>query len=720
MNRTLRPFWLVLAAATAVVALAPAARAQAPCCSITAIDARAATVRAKVNATSQTFEFRVADARVRASLRVGQAVYANFAAKQVSLDGRSVAGTILSGPGPAAASRGPVNVPAQPQKAQPTPLQTPAAQLGRQAPTTQFVLPTISAGAPQPAPRATVQQVGRWSSRSGVGAGAGLGRAGGNEIIHLRGVDGIERAQRIPEGARNLLLMHVRTLPPGESNHYIVNRQLAEEWIKAHPVPPSVKPSDTGGGHTGCNSFSWHCAQEAGQHAVDEASRQAEELRKKATGEWNHVGHELTHDWNMAEGCFADHPLHLADVPVQFSLPNEIPLPFKEVGQTKVGVGGGTGSASGKVRGTVTIGIPVASDFKAKVDLFYIPCLPFAIRPRSISADGTMTVGATLKASVTAPGQFTELFKFPPTGALRIPVYVIPIVIDGVPVAELDVSLFLEGTVKVDGDGQVDAHFKLNAPHKTAFNFDCSGKGCSGQGHTVPVPTTTSEDVQVKGRVRVKPAIYTALQLDFDIDALSARAGPQPFLLGEVAGCEYGAAQQSTAAPTTTQEFHALAGDLDWGVDLRGEAFIAEKEVGKPLSTPLVKDQHLWFQDLVQSGSTALTPSVEGMGQASAGKPAGYKLKMHPCYLYTDAVEYQIAWTGGAAPAPVQGCTWQAGQGTCWADPKKDTAIYLVWPSGGQYTITVAVAHDKHKRVFKEPPTQVSINVQAGGAPAGQ
>jgi hypothetical protein len=43
-------------------ALAPAAHAQpAPCCTITAINARAATVSAKINSSGQTFEFRVAN-----------------------------------------------------------------------------------------------------------------------------------------------------------------------------------------------------------------------------------------------------------------------------------------------------------------------------------------------------------------------------------------------------------------------------------------------------------------------------------------------------------------------------------------------------------------------------------------------------------------------------------------------------------------------------------
>lgn len=82
-------------------ALAPIASAQVPaCCTITAVDVRSATAIAKVNATGQTFEFRVADPKLLSGLRVGQPIYANFAAKQVSLDGRTPCGTITSGPSP--------------------------------------------------------------------------------------------------------------------------------------------------------------------------------------------------------------------------------------------------------------------------------------------------------------------------------------------------------------------------------------------------------------------------------------------------------------------------------------------------------------------------------------------------------------------------------------------------------------------------------------------
>src|SRR6185437_7886026 len=58
-----------------------------PCCSITGIDQKSGTVTARENATSRVFTFKVTDAKLLSSLKIGQGVYANFTTKQVSLNG---------------------------------------------------------------------------------------------------------------------------------------------------------------------------------------------------------------------------------------------------------------------------------------------------------------------------------------------------------------------------------------------------------------------------------------------------------------------------------------------------------------------------------------------------------------------------------------------------------------------------------------------------------
>src|SRR6267378_2173564 len=56
-----------------LVVLAPVSWAQTkPCCTITGLDATAATATAREDSTGRTFVFKVAEARLFASLRVGQ------------------------------------------------------------------------------------------------------------------------------------------------------------------------------------------------------------------------------------------------------------------------------------------------------------------------------------------------------------------------------------------------------------------------------------------------------------------------------------------------------------------------------------------------------------------------------------------------------------------------------------------------------------------------
>lgn len=68
---------------------APAATAQSACCAITGIDVATGTVSSKVNSTQQVFQFKVANAVLLRSLRIGQSVWANFQTGQASLDGKT-------------------------------------------------------------------------------------------------------------------------------------------------------------------------------------------------------------------------------------------------------------------------------------------------------------------------------------------------------------------------------------------------------------------------------------------------------------------------------------------------------------------------------------------------------------------------------------------------------------------------------------------------------
>lgn len=605
-------------------------------------------------------------------------------------------------------------------------------------------LPSVTAGTPQ-----LVQRGGPQMAPIGP-----MGNRVNKDVVHLRGPDGIQQATNLPEGAKNLLLLHAYTLGPGEVDHYIVNTKLAADWIKAHPALAKVQPPSSHNSHAGCKvTITNPCLSEDAQHIADQTSQQINNLLDAGRQEWQHVTHELSHDLNMVEGCFADQTLHLNEVPIQ--IPDSIPqltFHFNKKGgpDLKGNTSNQYGSASGDVTGVVTLGVPMEADFKAQVDMFWIECIPFFIRPKSIHADGSMSVGAKLGANLTANGKFTQLFTIPPTGGPVIPIEVIPIVIAGVPIAELDVSIYLDGTLGVDGAGKFDANLAFETRRtNNAFDFTCSGKSCELNSHALSSkPPATSESVKVNGRVYIKPAFYVALQLDFDVDALSVRAGPQPYLLGEVDGCYGASATQTLGGPSTAEQSYALTSDLDWGIELRAEALVGPKKQAERI-TPLWPRDHLAFWDL--ANSTALLPRVDGLTQASVGAPGVYTIKMPACYPYPDKVKYQLTWTGGATasngasgataatrsmvrpdallkvsgigtPLPSTGpappCNLQSGQGSCEFDPLKDLSLNLAWPTAGNYNLTVtAVGDTPHGRQYNSArPTTLNVTVGSSGS----
>jgi hypothetical protein len=530
-----------------------------------------------------------------------------------------------------------------------------------------------------------------------------------------------------------MLVLHARTLETQELDSYVVIPELAQKW--SEDLPKSVREKlrkaaeDTGKKKKkkGCSTkhISTGCVKNEVDQAVDDVAKTARKAWDDIEAEWGRFMDEI----GDARACFTERTL-TAKAPVKFS----------ETPEFAVGVN------SKGAKGTVAVGVPVAGDFTAELKLFYIPCMPFALRPKSLGADGTMEAGGALRANLTLDREFDHTFPVPPGGGVKIPIQVIPVVIGGVPVAEVDVSIYVEGNVKIDGQGTLNGEVKLQSTQKTAFDFACSGHGCNLRSHGVPpTPATAMESVKLDGRVHVKPMIYTALQLSFDWELLEARAGPQPFLLGELYGCAAAAGTQSSSGASTSTGSQSVVADLDWGLDIRAEALAATKKVAyKKFKIDVShgtkgKNAHLFFKDLAQS--TGLVPVVTGVTQVKVGQPAAYMITMPQCYPYRDAqdntLQYRVTWTGGAsanagAPAgvrdtnrvgvsltrtsggnPSSTCTFQGGQGTCSGAPKNNTAFNLTWPASGDYILTVAPVDDKHGHKYDASRAkQVNIRVQ--------
>ncbi len=134
-----------LAGVALVLVFAIHARAATPCCQITGINAATGVVTAKVNATGQSFQFKPSSQTCWNAMRVGVAVYANFQARQISLDGRTICGTIVSPSGTQIGNAPPASaIPgtAAPSPPVPPPATAAAAPTPRKAPPSAATAPT--------------------------------------------------------------------------------------------------------------------------------------------------------------------------------------------------------------------------------------------------------------------------------------------------------------------------------------------------------------------------------------------------------------------------------------------------------------------------------------------------------------------------------------------------------------------------------------------------
>ncbi len=621
---TFRPALLALFALFVSGFLWPAVAAE-PCCQITSIDTSGGTVTAKESASQRTFQFTVKDRLLLSRLKVGQRIYANFNSKQVSVDGRVFCCPIvtISAAAPQPAPR-PTTAPSTPSASPPRPAPggpPPAGQPATGAAPPVITLPKafIATG---PVRRSAPQRSAQWESRRL--STTVDGKPTDVEVIHLRGIEGIEAAD-IPESAKAFFLTHAKTLPPDEVAHYVVNKKQIEEWAKTHPMPETLKKKKETHRKRGCHSISMKCARKGVEHVSKEVSKQAEALRKEARDEWKDISRELGRGLKMTEGalleCFRDHTISSGPIRIG-SL--TIPPKIRFAGPLATG-------KDGKVDGRANISFPIRLDeVTVEVKAFVIPCavtvpaLPIFVRPKSVSLEGVLTVDSTLDLELNAKGRLTK--EIPLIQRTEVNLFTTVIFIHAVPV-ELDLGIEFEGQVVIKTDGALHATFCDVRKRKIRLDFDCNGKGCSGSPRDLPVDFTPIRDLQVaaQGHASIRPAVFTAVSLDVNFGALGARVGPEFYVSAEVQGAaRAGSSGTPPASPAVTAA--GLTANLYAGVDMRYLVDFLQPEFAPGVSPvkSLESRAHLWKDSLlsksVGSPSAAAQPSKPGSASARCAK----------------------------------------------------------------------------------------------------
>ncbi|HEY9422544.1 MAG TPA: hypothetical protein VIW92_14100, partial [Thermoanaerobaculia bacterium] len=341
----------------------------------------------------------------------------------------------------------------------------------------------------------------------------------------------------------------------------------------------------------------------------------------------------------------------------------------------------GTYSLTGQLEGSVTAELKYGLKRRKVVG----KCVPYGVEFRSLRAfgnaksDGGVTLNGTLNYSddfgpwdIAKPELFDVVFYVGP-----IPVRVIlnmPII------AGLSVTANVAGSVNYNGTHVASGTFDYTCTLSTCTgsnNFDNTGENGNTQ--------------QITGNVegRVKPTTWVDVGFRGILYGewfAYGQVGVRPHLLGDLwgyAGNQCGDADGDGDFETV----RALTFDLDRRIDLTRESKVLGRDPKKgTIRTGSVV--HVGFYDLVNS--TAMQPYLLGPASREVNQAGEYKVRMRPCWPYTDQVTYQINWGDGGPMQEVQGA------------PGTEVAASHTWTAAGSKTVTATSARDAHGRALNE------------------
>ncbi len=365
--------------------------------------------------------------------------------------------------------------------------------------------------------------------------------------------------------------------------------------------------------------------------------------------------------------------------------------PFNETYELGDGATG-TLTLEGNLEGTINAVI----QFGIKRKNFLGVCVPYGVKVRNIhiygnaaSTGGVHLQGTVHYADSFGPYQIAKplLFTYP------INLYYVTISVG----AHLPITTGLE--VSADAVGQLNYNGEQTV--SGTFDYNCTLDNCTGTSNFDNSSPTGNQTVTGNVNGRVKPTVY----LDIGVRAwvysdslISAQIGLRPNFVGDLWGYA-GNSCGDADGNGTPETVDALTFDLDRRTDITGRVSILGAEWNRTLKTGTAV--HMSFWDL--GGSTAMQPQLHGPASVEVRDPGAYKVKIRPCWPYTDPVTYRLNWGDGS---PVQEL-----QGT----PATELTASHTWDTGGSKTVTATSWRDGHGRLLDQSYSRtVEVTVPPG------
>jgi hypothetical protein len=368
----------------------------------------------------------------------------------------------------------------------------------------------------------------------------------------------------------------------------------------------------------------------------------------------------------------------------------------------------GNFSLTGTIAGTITADLEL--DIKRRNTLG--KCVPYSVKFKTLHAVGNASTNGSLSANGTVhysddfgPWQIAkpQLFEF------WIMVYYIPVRIGGnLPItAGLNLSADITGNFNYTGKNDLTG----------SFDYICTLDNCTGT-HSFSGPDNAVQQIfgEVSGHIKPTPYVDVAFRAYLYSESVAwAQIGVRPYFPGDLWGYD-GNNCGDADGNGVTETVRALTFDLDRRIDWTGKSEVLGKEVwDRTLSTG--STVHVGFYDL--TNSTAMQPQIQGPPALNTGSTGQYKVKIRPCWPYTDKVTYQVDWGDGSAVQPLEGV------------PGTEVQTSHAWTTDGNKTVTATSLRDGHGRALNQSysrtiqvlvptPLGVIVTPSPGSATYGQ
>ncbi|MBL8262618.1 MAG: discoidin domain-containing protein [Xanthomonadaceae bacterium] len=355
--------------------------------------------------------------------------------------------------------------------------------------------------------------------------------------------------------------------------------------------------------------------------------------------------------------------------------------------ETSTNLGGGfTGSLSVEGSGKVDATGQVKVNLK-RTKVFWV-CIPYGVRFKNARIHGKVDVDETITLNGTVnyasnPVEY-QLAK-PSLGSVFFMLGPVPVYI----------GFNLPVTFGAKFEASATGQLQYRAGHRLAGDFDytCTSQNCTGLNNIVQTGTTDVSNPFGAGvSVRIKPTVHAEVAVRAYLYAeriAYAQVGVRGILLGDLWGY-YGTTCGDAAQDGTFENVTALTFDLDWQLTVTAKA---DTFLTREWKKTIWESSRYHIEFWVIGKSSALTPMIERtMAAGELGTmsimpldtPVNFKLRMRPCWPYTDAVEYTMNWGDGAT-------TGHSGA---------PASASHTWSASGVRTMNLTAFRDAHGRTF--------------------